>query len=86
MPGNMGNEQSTVQNLKVLKADRENGIVIISGMSFFPPGWHRTVANCLGAVSGPKGCVVRLQDAIKKPWPEITPAESAPAEEIAEST
>lgn len=38
MPGNMGNEQSTVQNLKVLKADRENGIVIISGMSFFPPG------------------------------------------------
>jgi large subunit ribosomal protein L3 len=24
-----------------------------------------------GSVSGPKGCVVRIQDAIKKPWPEI---------------
>lgn len=33
MPGNMGNEQNTVQNLKVLKTDPENGIVIISGMS-----------------------------------------------------
>ncbi|KAJ5653477.1 Translation elongation/initiation factor/Ribosomalbeta-barrel [Penicillium lividum] len=32
-----------------------------------------------GAVSGPKGCSVRIQDAIKKPWPEITPAESVSA-------
>jgi large subunit ribosomal protein L3 len=24
-----------------------------------------------GSVSGPKGCVVRIQDAIKKPWPEV---------------
>ncbi|KAJ6085925.1 54S ribosomal protein L9 [Penicillium sp. IBT 16267x] len=30
-----------------------------------------------GAVSGPKGCNVRIQDAIKKPWPEVAPAESA---------
>ncbi|KAJ5179664.1 hypothetical protein N7492_002874 [Penicillium capsulatum] len=35
-----------------------------------------------GAISGPKGCQVRIQDAIKKPWPEITPAESA-AESVA---
>ncbi|KAJ5191162.1 Translation elongation/initiation factor/Ribosomal beta-barrel [Penicillium cinerascens] len=27
-----------------------------------------------GAVSGPKGCTVRIQDAIKKPWPEVAPA------------
>jgi large subunit ribosomal protein L3 len=30
----------------------------------------------LGAVSGPKGCVVRIQDAIKKPWPEMAEAEA----------
>jgi hypothetical protein len=30
-----------------------------------------------GAVSGPKGCVVRIQDAIKKPWPEVPQAKSA---------
>ncbi|EAL90186.2 hypothetical protein V6Z88_003465 [Aspergillus fumigatus] len=54
MAGNMGNEQNTVQNLKVLKVDADNGIVVVNG-----------------SVSGPKGCVVRIQDAIKKPWPEI---------------
>jgi len=26
-----------------------------------------------GAVSGPKGCLVMLQDALKKPWPAIPP-------------
>jgi large subunit ribosomal protein L3 len=54
MAGNMGNEQNTLQNLKVLKVDAENGIVVVNG-----------------SVSGPKGCVVRIQDAIKKPWPEV---------------
>jgi large subunit ribosomal protein L3 len=39
MPGNMGNEQNTVQNLKVLKTDPENGIIIVCGMSFLPCGW-----------------------------------------------
>lgn len=33
MPGNMGNRQNTVQNLKVLKVDAENGIVVVQGMS-----------------------------------------------------
>ena len=27
----------------------------------------------LGAVSGPKGCVVMIQDALKKPWPNVPP-------------
>ncbi|KAJ9318846.1 hypothetical protein DTO271D3_976 [Paecilomyces variotii] len=54
MAGNMGNERNTVQNLKVLKVDPENGIVVVNG-----------------AVSGPKNTVVMIQDAIKKPWPEI---------------
>lgn len=26
-----------------------------------------------GAVSGPKGCVVMIQDALKKPWPNVPP-------------
>ncbi|RDW59385.1 mitochondrial 54S ribosomal protein uL3m [Aspergillus mulundensis] len=54
MAGNMGNEQNTVQNLKILKVDAENGLVLVNG-----------------SVSGPKGCVVRIQDSIKKPWPKI---------------
>ncbi|PWY93828.1 mitochondrial 54S ribosomal protein YmL9 [Aspergillus sclerotioniger CBS 115572] len=60
MAGNMGNEQNTVQNLKILKVDPENGLVVVNG-----------------CVSGPKGCVVRIQDAIKKPWPEALPSSEA---------
>ncbi|RAL16552.1 mitochondrial 54S ribosomal protein uL3m [Aspergillus homomorphus CBS 101889] len=54
MAGNMGNEQNTVQNLKILQVDQENGIIVVNG-----------------SISGPKGCVVRIQDALKKPWPEV---------------
>ncbi|KAK2753961.1 54S ribosomal protein L9, mitochondrial [Arachnomyces sp. PD_36] len=53
MAGNMGNEQVTTQNLKVLKVDPESGILVING-----------------SVSGPKGCLVKVQDALKKPWPK----------------
>lgn len=55
MPGRMGGERVTVQNLKVLKVDNEMGIVVIKG--------H---------VAGPKGCLVKLSDAIKKDAPVQT--------------
>jgi large subunit ribosomal protein L3 len=54
MPGRMGGEGHTVQNLKVMKVDRENGIVVVQG-----------------CVPGPRKSIVRIQDAIKKPWPEV---------------
>ncbi|RAK71532.1 mitochondrial 54S ribosomal protein uL3m [Aspergillus fijiensis CBS 313.89] len=54
MAGNMGNEQNTVQNLKILQVDQKSGIVVVNG-----------------SISGPKGCVVRIQDALKKPWPKV---------------
>ncbi|KAJ1338038.1 large subunit ribosomal protein L3 [Microdochium nivale] len=55
MPGRMGNERVTVQNLEVLKVDNEMGIVVIKG--------H---------IAGPKGCIVKIADAIKKPPPAET--------------
>lgn len=45
-------------------------------------------ANLLlsGAVSGPKQCIVMLQDAIKKPWPNVpTPSPSPPPPPPSES-
>lgn len=54
MAGRMGGEMHTVQNLKVMKVDAENGIVVVNG-----------------AVPGPKYGIVKLQDAIKKPWPKV---------------
>ncbi|KAI9751156.1 MAG: hypothetical protein M4579_006174 [Chaenotheca gracillima] len=61
MAGRMGGQRHTVQNLKVIKVDEENGIVVVNG-----------------CVSGPNNGVVMIQDAIKKPWPEI-PAENPPS-------
>ena len=54
MAGRMGGEQGTVQCLRVMKVDKETGIVVVHG-----------------AVPGPKKGIVKLQDAIKKPWPEV---------------
>ncbi|KAI1388713.1 translation protein [Hypoxylon trugodes] len=55
MPGRMGGQQVTVQNLKVLKVDNDMGIVVVKG--------H---------VAGPKGCIVKIADAIKRPPPAET--------------
>lgn len=55
MPGRMGNERVTVQNLQVLSVNNELGTVIVKG-----------------AVAGPKGCIVKIQDAIKKKAPFVT--------------
>ena len=54
MAGRMGGEMHTVQNLKVMKVDAANGIVVVHG-----------------AVPGPKYGMVKIQDAVKKPWPDI---------------
>lgn len=54
MPGRMGGEMHTVQNLKVMKVDVVNGIVVVHG-----------------CVPGPKYGMVKIQDAIKKDWPDI---------------
>lgn len=52
MPGRMGNERHTVQNLAVLRVDNELGIIVVKG-----------------CVSGPKGALVMISDAVKKPPP-----------------
>lgn len=33
MSGRMGNERVTIQNLKILKVDEENGFVVVNGTS-----------------------------------------------------
>ncbi|AEO61615.1 hypothetical protein MYCTH_2311944 [Thermothelomyces thermophilus ATCC 42464] len=52
MPGRMGGERVTVQNLPVLMVDNDLGIIVVKG-----------------CVAGPKGGVVRVQDACKKDPP-----------------
>lgn len=45
MAGNMGNRQNTLQNLKVLKVDAENGIVVVNGMSVLLFSFPYALAN-----------------------------------------
>ena len=72
MPGRMGGQQVTVQNIKVLKVDEENGLVVLNGSS---PDHSGRVPGSLtiypGCIPGPDRCLVKLQDALKKPWPEL---------------
>ncbi|KAF5581205.1 60S ribosomal protein L3 [Fusarium pseudoanthophilum] len=60
MPGRMGNEFVTVQNLKVMMVDNDLGIVLVGG-----------------PIAGPKGRVVRLQDAKKRKAPPQPHREAA---------
>src|SRR5262249_7499063 len=50
MPGRMGGQRVTLQNLRVVSVDNKMGTVLVKG--------H---------LAGPKGCIVQLQDAVKKP-------------------
>lgn len=75
MAGNMGGQRNTVQNLKVLQTDEDKGIVLVNGKSTRVATVIDLVLTPVrtGAVSGPKGCVVMIQDALLKPWPNVPP-------------
>ena len=71
MPGRMGGNQVTTQNVKVVKVDDEKGIVVLNGNFNTRRPWFNLLMVSLGCIPGPDGCLVKLSDAIKKPWPEI---------------
>lgn len=69
MPGRMGGHQVTVQNVKVLKVDDEKGIVVLNGTYIPACSIMIPLTQFIGSIPGPDGCLVKLSDAIKKPWP-----------------
>ncbi|KAI4216375.1 MAG: hypothetical protein LQ351_001385 [Letrouitia transgressa] len=80
MPGRMGGHQVTVQNVKVLKVDEEKGIVVLNG-TYIPAYFAKNLplTQLIGSIPGPDGCLVKLSDAIKKPWPKIDVGMESPA-------
>ncbi|MDP6786540.1 MAG: 50S ribosomal protein L3 [Rhodospirillales bacterium] len=70
MAGHMGGVNQTIQNLKVVATDGERGLVMVKG-----------------ALPGAKGGIVLVRDAVKRPLPDdvpfptVTAADEAPAEE-----
>ena len=77
MPGRMGGHQVTTQNVKVMRVDEEKGIVVLNGS--LPKFLLLLIllTGLVGCIPGPDGCLVKLSDAIKKPWPEIPMMASA---------
>ena len=55
MAGRLGNVQVTIQNLKVLKVDNENGIILVKGAV---PGHKDSVLKIFDSIkkSGNKAC------------------------------
>lgn len=81
MAGRMGGQQVTTQNVKVLQVDEENGIIVLHGMvTRLPPVFQQYSYLSAGCIAGPKGALVKISDALKKPWPDIplaSPTEAA---------
>lgn len=73
MPGRMGGQRVTVKSLKVLHVSDEEGIVVVNGGSAFC--YQLTslslISSLQGCVPGPKRGLVMIQDALKKPWPDV---------------
>lgn len=46
MPGRMGGQQVTTQNVKVLKVDAKKGIVVLKGENHFPIYFEGLLINC----------------------------------------
>ena len=70
MAGNMGGQRNTIQNVKVMQTDPEKGILVVNGKKHLRSSIAKA-KSIAGAVSGPQGCMVMVQDALKKPWPEV---------------
>lgn len=83
MAGRHGGNQHTTQNLRVLQVDDANGIVVVHGMSKSLLLLQADTDKLSGGIAGPKGTLVQLQDALKKPWPDV-PVDPPSPQEAAE--
>ncbi|KLJ12646.1 hypothetical protein EMPG_12319 [Blastomyces silverae] len=68
-PGQGGG--SRVYPGKKMAGNMGNERVTLQNLKVLKVDAEKGIVVVNGYVSGPKGCIVKLQDAIKKPWPEI---------------
>ena len=52
MAGQLGNKQSTVKNLEVIKIDSEKGLILIKGAIPGAPGAHLNIRSAAISVEG----------------------------------
>ena len=82
LPGHMGNEKTTIQNLEVVKVDLENNVILIKGNV---PGPKKSLVMIKSAVKA-NGKVNPKEDLITYVVEEVKETVEAPVEETVEET
>ena len=82
LPGHMGNEKTTIQNLEVVKVDLENNIILIKGNV---PGPKKSLVMIKSAIKA-NGKVNPKEDLITYVVEEVKPVEEKAEETTAEVT
>ncbi|KAI1210472.1 translation protein [Annulohypoxylon truncatum] len=70
MPGRMGNERVTVQNLRVLKVDNEMGIVVINGHVAGPKGCIVQIADAVKKDPPPETFMAKMRRLLLERHPD----------------
>lgn len=74
MAGRMGGHSKTVNSLKVIQVDAENDLILVKGKCIHAASnWQQNLTTVSGAVPGPKKGLVKIKDALRKPWPDVEP-------------
>ena len=84
LPGHMGNEQITIQNLMIVDVDKENNYILVSGNV---PGAKNSYVFIREAVKGSKYDAVELisyEDAVETPVEEVVENEAVVEETVTE--
>lgn len=69
MPGRMGNERVTVQNLPVLRTDNDLGIIVVKGCVAGPKGALVMVSDAVKKAPPPQGFIEKMNKALAERFP-----------------
>ena len=83
LPGHLGNETVTIQNLEIISVDTENNCLLISGNIPGPKGGYVLIRT---AVKGGKNAAADLVSYVVEEEPVVENAEAPVTEEVVEET
>lgn len=72
MPGRLGNERVTVQNLAVLRVDNELGIIVVKGAVGGPKGRTVMISDAVKKPPPPKEFIEKMNKAMQERFPNAT--------------
>ena len=89
MPGHMGSEQVTIQNLEIVQIDLENNVILVKGNVPGPKKSLVLVKSSVkhpGKINTPVELITYVNDEVNKEVSEETPVEETTEEVVEEKT